>query len=326
MSLYRLIQRGVERIRGSFRSMTPSAEAVNRPLLSASQIANLAEEVSHWARPLPLNPLPSVALRQGEQTSRFMGSGVEYEESRPYQIGDEIRHINWRLMARTGEAYTKRFQEERQESAFILLDQRQTMRFGTHKRLKAEQALRTAGYYLWVMQQSGVPVEGARLAEKLVPTPTYSGKGTFEHLMEHFSLPCPPKTMTDNEPHLNDVLIEMLQRTQPGSRVFLISDFHDMNQQTPAVLTALRQHAEIRAVFIQDAAEWQLNLAEGTQLQSLSTGERLTLSARQSQQYSDWAEQYFEARMQWLQQSGVHVTVLRTDDPLSVLSREASRV
>lgn len=322
MSLLRLMKWGMQ---GLLKQMEPSMESSKRlqqPLLSARQIADLAEEVSHLAGSLSRNLRPSEALRQGEQTSRFMGAGLEYEESRPYQLGDEIRRINWRLMARTGQAYTKLFQEERQENWFVLVDQRQSMRFGTQTRLKAEQALRVAGYYLWMAQQSSIPVEGARLAEDLQPTPTFEGRGTFEHLMEIFSQPCPPQALSRQEPRLNDVLLELTQRIQPGSRVILISDFHDADAQTTTILTALQQTTQVKAVLIEDAAERDLPMAEGIQLQSVATSEVFRLhSIQQVQQYHLWAENYFQTLQKRLKQSGALVTRLLTHDSLSKLAQ-----
>ncbi len=304
-----------------------ASKRLQQPLLSAVQINELAEEVSHLAGRLPRNLRPSEALRQGEQTSRFMGAGLEYEESRPYQLGDEIRRINWRLMARSGQAYTKLFQEERQENWFILVDQRQSMRFGTKTRLKAEQALRVAGYYLWMAQQSAIPVEGARLAEDLQATPIFEGRGTFEHLMEIFSQPCPPQSQSRQEPHLNDVLLELTQRIQPGSRVILISDFHDANARTTTILTALQQRSFVKTVFIEDAAERNLPSTEGLQLQSVATAETFNLhGSQQVAQYHAWAESYFEELQSLLQQSGAVVTTLLAHEPLSKLAGKVEAV
>ena len=207
--------------------------AQNRPLLSEAEMVTLADELALITQRIIGNPKLSEALRQGEQSSPFMGAGLEYEESRPYEMGDEIRRINWRLMAKTGQVYTKLFQEERQESWVILVDHRQSMRFGTRVRLKATQAARVAGYFAWLAQQANIPVVGGRLAESLTLTPSFEGRGTYSHLMESFAVACPPLSAEEvrNEPHINDVLLALKQQIQPGSRLVLISDFHDINQK-----------------------------------------------------------------------------------------------
>ena len=317
------IQLLLTKLWGQVGRMVQSVDVSNKldqPILSTAKINQLASELSHLSMSLPANLRRSDALRQGEQTSRFMGSGLEYEESRPYQIGDEIRRINWRLLAKTGQAYTKLYQEERQENWFILVDHRQTMRFGTRTRLKAEQAVRVAGYYLWMAQQSNIPVEGARLAEEVTFTPTFEGRGTFEYLMERFSLPCPPMTQVNFEPHINDVLLDLTHRIQPGSRVILISDFHDLNTKSVEILTALQQLADVNAIWIQDQAEVSLPTQQGVQLESMVNGDRYTFSDAQSMEsYQAWSESFFQQQQTKLKSAGVSVNHLFGDAPLSQL-------
>ncbi len=301
------------------------SRSVQQPILSQQQITELANEVAQLSMTLPANPHGSEALRQGEQVSRFMGSGLEYEESRPYQMGDEIRRINWRLMAKTGQAYTKLYQEERQENWFIVLDQRQTMRFGTRKRLKAEQAVRVAGYYIWMAQQSAIPVEGARLAEQVEFTPTFEGRSSFEQLMAYFSLPCPPIEQAAIEPHLNDLLLDITHRVQPGSRIILISDFHDLNQQSVEILTALQQLADVQAVWIRDAAEQALPNQPGVQLQSMVDGQCYTLNdSQQLQSYQAWSDQYFKQQQIRLKMAGVSISTIMSHADLSQLQARSA--
>lgn len=319
------IQLLFKKLWGQFGRMVQSVEVSNKfdqPILSAQKINHLASELSHLSMSLPTNPHSSEALRQGEQTSRFMGTGLEYEESRPYQVGDEIRRINWRLMAKTGQAYTKLYQEERQENWFILVDHRQTMRFGTRIRLKAEQAVRVAGYYLWMAQQSNIPIEGVRLAEEVTYTPTFEGRGSFESLMQRFSLPCPPIETIDFEPHLNDVLLDLTHRIQPGSRVILISDFHDLNAKSVEILTALQQLADISAIWVQDQAEVTLPIQQGIQLESMVSGERYELANTQTiQSYQAWSEAFFQQQQTKLKAAGVSVTRILSDAQLSQLQQ-----
>lgn len=300
--------------------LVDSEVGLHAPILSAQQISNLATEISQLNLKLSGSTHNSQALRQGEQSSRFMGAGLEYAESRPYQMGDEIRRIDWRMMAKTGQAFTKLYQEERQENMFILVDHRQTMRFGTRSRIKAEQALRAAGYYLWMAQQSNTPVEGARLAESVVYTPTFEGRSTYEQLMERFSQPCPPLKNSPFEPHLNDLLLDLTHRIQPGSRVILISDFHDLNQKSVEILTALQQLADIKSIWIQDPAERDLPKQLGVQLQSMVDGQVYTLnSAKEADAYSAWSNEHFSQQHAHLKTAGLTVKVLMSDQPLSAL-------
>lgn len=76
----------------------------------------------------------------GSYASAFRGGGVEFEESRPYVAGDDVRNLDWNAFARTGELFVKRFQEERDEMVLLALDVSASMHFGTTGRNKAETA------------------------------------------------------------------------------------------------------------------------------------------------------------------------------------------
>ena len=294
----------------------------NQPLLSEAEMVALADELALLTQRLVANPKLSEALRQGEQSSPFMGAGLEYEESRPYEMGDEIRRINWRLMAKTGQVYTKLFQEERQESWLILVDHRQSMRFGTRVRLKATQASRVAGYFSWLAQQANIPVVGARLAESLTLTPSFEGRSTYSHLIESFAVACPPLSPEEvrSEPHINDVLLTLKQQIQPGSRLILISDFHDANQKTTEILTALQQTVRLKAIIIKDQVEFELPNVDGLQLQSFTNGHVHQLSNEsQRLSYQAWSKEYHQRLYRYLQQAGIDPVVIMADDPTRAL-------
>ncbi|QBZ82059.1 hypothetical protein GHNINEIG_00083 [Hydrogenovibrio crunogenus] len=296
------------------------SQQVQAPILSEQQIHALGDEVSQIVTKPIANPKASEARKQGEQASRYLGSGMEYEESRRYQPGDEVRRINWRLMARTGQAHTKLFQEERQESWTLLLDQRQSMRFGTRQSLKVVQAARAAGFFAWQAQQSGLPVEGIALSEQVRNSATFEGNGTFERFMEFASVPCPPLAVTQ-EPRLYDELLVCQQRLQSGDRLIILSDFKDLDEATLQLLAALQDKIMIKAVLVYDPVEKQLPPLPGLKLQSLNGEFEVSqLSAQQAKAYQQWSAQYFDHKIQRLNQVGVTVVSLSTVDSLQVLN------
>ena len=86
--------------------------------VSLSSLLQLAQP----ARKLSLRRSRIRSRQNGAYRSRFKGRGMEYDESRPYQPGDDIRHLDWRVMARTGKAHTKLFCEERERPVYLWLD------------------------------------------------------------------------------------------------------------------------------------------------------------------------------------------------------------
>ena len=81
----------------------------------------------------------------------------------PTIAGDELRFMNWRATARTGEPHMKVFREERMPAVFIVVDRRQSMRFGTRKRLKVTQAVRAAAVTAFFARLRNAPVAGVLL-------------------------------------------------------------------------------------------------------------------------------------------------------------------
>ena len=71
----------------------------------------------------------SLAMVAGMHRSSFRGRGIDFDEVRAYAPGDDIRHIDWRVTARTGKTHTKLYHEERERPVYLVVDQRQSMFF-----------------------------------------------------------------------------------------------------------------------------------------------------------------------------------------------------
>lgn len=107
-------------------------------------------ELRHQAHALGLAAHHRVAsVMSGLYASVFRGRGMEFEETRYYQEGDEIRHMDWRVTARTGVPHLKLFAEERERAAVLCIDASRHMQFGTRGTLKSVQAARAAALLGW---------------------------------------------------------------------------------------------------------------------------------------------------------------------------------
>ncbi|WP_019895030.1 DUF58 domain-containing protein [Hydrogenovibrio halophilus] len=305
-------------------SQAPQVDPV-WPLLSGDDITHLGRALGRLLQTQVPNPKVSAAFKQGEQASRYLGAGMEYEESRLYQPGDEVRRLNWRLMARTGDAYTQLYQEERQESWTLLIDLRQPMRFGTRCHLKATQALRAAGYFAWQAQSDAIPVSAVVLSESVRVSPTWEGSASFEPLMQFASQPCPP--MNDEQvrrsPRLYDELIDLQARAQPGDRLILISDFSDLDAATETLLMTLQQKLMIKAIWVQDPSERRLPKVAGLRLRGRDGSvHAVTESLREA--YQAWSKDYFAEVQAHLRQAGLAWMALDTCDDLNAMSQSVA--
>ncbi len=247
-----------DRLQAWLRHVTPSASrSVAQPLLDAQAIMALF----HQAR----EQTASAALQQdvahrllGDNRSVYRGTGLDYEESRPYQAGDERRFMNWRATARTGALTMKVFREERKPGTFILIDRRCSMRFGSRRRLKVSQAVHAAALLAFSAQQQNMPVSGVILEDN----PDWHGeshdpRAAFK-LINAAARPCPPCRHASRAPSLVSVLKLLQAMLTAGSRVFLVSDFYDADESTRPLLLGLAQKHAVTAIHIIDAAERQL--------------------------------------------------------------------
>ena len=100
------------------------------------------------------------ARHAGLHKSVYKGRGMDFAESRPYQPGDDIRTIDWRVTARSGRVHTKVFEEEREKPVMVWVDLRPAMFFATRGRFKAVIATEVAALLLWKTLDEGDRIGG----------------------------------------------------------------------------------------------------------------------------------------------------------------------
>lgn len=303
----------LQTLKARFSKPNRAPNISQQPILSAQQIADWGQELEAYWASLPSSQRLSELALFGDQSSRFRGQGMEYEESRLYQPGDELRHLNWRLMARTGKAFTKLFQEERQAQWVILLDQRQSMRFATQGQLKVTQGARIAGWLAWMAQQQRVQIQAIGLSETVSMTPVIQGMNLYQQVMQALAIPCPPKA-DQVEPKLADVLNQLKAHWPNGTRVWIISDFADLTESDQAWLTAMNESWHLSAFWIEDPAEVQLPAKQPLKLQTHH--QAWLLDNQQQSQYQTWAKPQRDKHQAWLKQAGVDVHSVQTTDNL----------
>jgi uncharacterized protein (DUF58 family) len=198
----------------------------------------------------------------GPNKSNFRGRGIDFEEVRYYQPGDDIRTIDWRVTARTGSAHTKIFREERERPVLVVVDQRNSMFFGSSNCFKSVLAAHLSSLLAWSALESGDRVGGLVFNDQQHQEvrPRRSRKTVLALLSQ--------LTAYNNDLPLQDVshadsfanMLGHLRRiARPGSSLFLISDFRGASAEHSAEhLFQLAQHTEITAITCSDPIEAQL--------------------------------------------------------------------
>ena len=197
------------------------------------------------------------SYRSGARETRVRGRGMEYEESRAYISGDDMRTMDWRVMARTGEAHTKVFAEEKERRFLLAVDLSPSMFFGTRFSFKSWAAAHTCAHLGWLASFAGDRLGGVIAAPEtkyeIRPGKTRSGlMGVFHHLAEAGSLERIPDTGVNR---LNFLLRELQRVVKPGSIIALISDFIGIDEDSPELLSTLVKHNDLNAFWIHDDTE-----------------------------------------------------------------------
>ncbi len=196
------------------------------------------------------------AQQSGGYVSRFKGRGMEFDETRLYQPGDDVRSIDWRVTARTGKPHTKLYREERERPVFISVDYRNAMKFATRGVFKFVQAAKLAGLLAWIGQNNGDRVGGQIFSDRsCFELKPQNGKHAvlrfFSSLVNFFD-------QEQQEFSLEHVLSRLTQHARPGSLVYIISDFRGLNLKCRNHLTRLSRHCDVVLIMIYDPLEVHL--------------------------------------------------------------------
>lgn len=226
---------------------------------------------------------PGAVVTGGARLTRWRGHGMELHDVRPYQPGDDMRHLDWRAMARSGKPITKVFVEERARSLFLLIDRRPTMMFGTRRELKAATAVRAAAILAFAALAEREPVCGLVIDDEprwFPPTRTLDG---LLQLLHAAAAP-PRRPRTSSTAPAVDGPGAMMKRfgeqLPPGITCCLISDFHDIIEGRSSVTEYLpageRASARHDVVAIQVIDDAELRLPEAGVLRLASPDGRAT--------------------------------------------------
>lgn len=202
-------------------------------------------ELQRYARPLNYKPRYS-AVQSGNHLSRLRGRGMDFAEVRNYQAGDEIRHMEWRVTARTGRPHVKIYQEERERPVVILSDFNPSMYFGTRIAFKSVIAARLAALLIWTAVKQGDRVGGlffsADQHNEFMPRGREIGALPLLASLSQYS-----KLTVNNTKSkpLSEVLIRVRRVARPGSILVLISDFYNLDEESEKHLSRLRENCDV---------------------------------------------------------------------------------
>jgi uncharacterized protein (DUF58 family) len=249
----------------------------------------------------------------GHALSPLRGRGMEYAESREYAIGDDARHIDWRLTARSGKPHTKLFQAERERLTLIVADTAPALYFGTRVRFKSVQAARAGAIAAWAAVRDGDRIAALRGSIKEAPVPPAAGpRGALrvlDALVRWYAQP------PADDAGLTIALDHARRLLRPGSRLVLLADPASVAEVPPQRWPALTMHNEVIVLLLSDPLEHDPPQAA---LPFQSAQHRLELDLATAAQRQRWRHEFvapIEAALAQLPTRGVRVQLLSSDAP-----------
>jgi len=270
-------------------------QLIEQPILSEKQLHELfITGVADRSKRLQLDQIGQ--SYSGLRPTLRRGSGLDYDDSRHYQPGDDLRHINWRQTAKTSQIFTRIFTEEHEPTVILILDRRTPMRFGTRERLKVTRAAELCCYLAGHYQANGFAV-GLLLMQQQTQLlkPLNDRRKILEYLHRAVQA-CPPMIEDDNESSLLAAFTQLQHRGYKGVQLVVMSDFHDLGIEDRDSLAAINRTNSLHFYQVIDPVEVNLPEAGVWMLAGGQLGENIRFDANDvtlRQQYEQQMKAHF---------------------------------
>lgn len=274
----------------------------------------LTSEIMRQVRLLEIRTRRSVSETfAGEYRSAFRGRGMEFDEVREYQPGDDVRDIDWNVTARAGKPYIKRFVEERELTVMLAVDLSASGSFGSRERSKSELAAELCCVLAFAAVGASDKV-GAMIftGEVELFVPPAKGRRHALRIVRDILAHEPRSRGTD----IAGAAERLARALKKRAVVFLVSDFLDSGYENALSLLS-RQH-DVVAVRTEDPLELDLPPVGIIEFEDAETGRIVTvdtLSKSARKRYADAARERRNAAETRLRRLGVDRALVRTGEP-----------
>lgn len=252
-------------------------------------------------RDLPLSAKSLHSGRQaGRQVSRLRGRGVDFDQVRLYQPGDDIRNIDWRVTARTSKAHTKVFNEERERPVFIICEQSNRLFFSSQNYFKSVVCAQASALIAWVAlahnDRVGGMVFDADACHEIRPK---RSRGAILQLLAQLvnsNNALRPSDAAHSEP-LNLALRHSREVVRPGSILYVLCDHSAIDRLNQSSLGALSAHNDLILLPVFDP--WEAKMPSSSSLAFTQGARQITLNFSGAALQTAWAEQFLARELAW---------------------------
>ncbi|MFJ4604592.1 DUF58 domain-containing protein [Pseudomonas atacamensis] len=200
---------------------------------------------------------PQGSILAGNHASRLRGRGLNFDELRRYQPGDDLRHLDWRASLRTGKPVVRTFTEERDRPALIVVDQRMSMFFGSQRSFKSAVAAELAALAAWMVFHAGDRVGGLVFNDQRIDSiaPLRSRKrveALLSRVVQQNHALNAGNPDAEDEDQLDKALQRCLGVAGHDHLICIVSDFAGAGERTLQLMRQLSAHNDVIALQVYD--------------------------------------------------------------------------
>jgi len=200
---------------------------------------------------------PQGSILAGNHASRLRGRGLNFDELRRYQPGDDLRHLDWRASLRTGKPVIRTFTEERDRPALIVVDQRMSMFFGSVRSFKSAVAAELGALAAWMVFNAGDRVGGLVFNDEHIDSvaPLRSRKrveALCSRIVQQNAALSAGNPDHEADGQLDKVLQRCLALAGHDHLICIVSDFAGAGDRTLQLMRQLSAHNDVIALQVYD--------------------------------------------------------------------------
>lgn len=261
----------------------------------------------------------------GMQRSTPHARGMDFSEVRSYQVGDDIRNVDWRVTARTGKPHTKLFRDEREQPVYILVNLSNSMQFGSRVTFKSVIAAQIAALLTWktVLNKDRLGAFIDNGQTNYFAKPLSGNRGVMPFLQKIIELNKIPAGENKNDYSSFDNLMKYNALLKQGNKLFIISDFNDFTEKEQALYTRLALSNQLYFMHVYDSLEAE---PPKPNIYSITDGKNTfefdSSSKSFQQNYQKIFQNHLETIKQFCVKRKINFMSIRTDDDvIAVLQR-----
>lgn len=220
--------------------------------VTLQELLDLRRNVKH----LPKHGQNKWLKLPGHILTRIRGRGIDFDATREYQAGDDIRNMAWRVTARSLKPHIKMYHVEKERPVWLAVDLSPSLYFGTRCMFKSVSSIKQAAYlgwsYLLKRERIGVLIATEEKTQVFKP---HSSEQNYLPILKTLSECSSLQPAYDGKNYLQNLLLTLQQQVRSDNLIFILSDFFHFDDEIQKLILHISQRAQVILTFVYDPFE-----------------------------------------------------------------------